>query len=114
MGKKHNEFIFIHYMSAFQVVTPICRLLANLCAGPCHGETVCLFVLRHPDVTALLMALLGTNYTHLCKETLWLFANIVNSESVLVQEEIVELNLMDKLEFHTTSVVQKIDPYAIK
>jgi len=64
-------------------------------------------------VTALLMALLGTNYIHLCKETLWLFANIVNSESVLVQEEIVELNVMDKLEYHTSAVIQKIDPYAV-
>ena len=94
-------------------MTPICRMLANLCAGPSNGEAACLFVLRHPDVTALLMALLGTNYTHLCKETLWLFANIINNESVLVQEEIVELNMMDKLEYHTTAVVQKIDPYAV-
>jgi hypothetical protein len=31
------------------------------------------------------MALLATNYIHLCKETLWLFGNIVNSESVVVQ-----------------------------
>ena len=97
-----------------KVVTPICRLLANLCGSSSHGEQACLFVLRHPDVTALLMALLGTNYMHLCKETMWLFANIVNSESVLVQEEIVELNLMDKLEYHTTSAVQKIDPYAVR
>ena len=89
-------------------------MLANLSAGPTYGEVACLLVLRHPDVTALLMALLGTNYSHLCKETLWLFANIVNSESVLVQEEIVELNLMDKLEYHTTTAIQKIDPYAIK
>ena len=96
-----------------KVVTPITRLLANLCAGP-HSETACLHVLRHPDLTAILMALLGTNYAHLCKETLWLFANVVNSESVLVQEEIVELDLMDKLEYHTTSVVQKIDPYAVR
>jgi len=96
-----------------KVVTPICRLLANLCASQNSGEAACLFVLRHPDVTALLMALLGTNYIHLCKETLWLFANIVNSESVLVQEEIVELNVMDKLEYHTSAVIQKIDPYAV-
>ena len=60
------------------------------------------------------MALLGTNFTHLCKETLWLFANIVNSESVLVQEEIVESNILDKLEYHTTAVVQKLDPYAVR
>ena len=94
-------------------MTPICRLLANLCASQNSGEAACLFVLRHPDMTALLMALLGTNYIHLCKETLWLFANIVNSESVLVQEEIVELNVMDKLEYHTSAVIQKIDPYAV-
>ena len=31
------------------------------------------------------MALLATNYIHVCKETLWLFANIVNCESVIVQ-----------------------------
>ena len=89
-------------------------MLANLCAGSKDGEAACLFVLRHPDVTAILMALLVTNYTHLCKETLWLFANIINSESVLVQEEIVELNMMDKLEYHTTAVVQKIDPFAVR
>ncbi len=35
--------------------------------------------------SAILMALLATNYIHLCKETLWLFANIVNCESVIVQ-----------------------------
>ena len=35
------------------------------------------------------MALLATNYIHLCKETLWLFANIVNCESVIVQVAIV-------------------------
>ena len=89
-------------------------MIANLCGGTNTGEASCLFVLRHPDVTALLMALLGTNYTHLCKETLWLFANIVNSESVLVQEEIVELNILEKLEYHTTAVIQKLDPYAVR
>ena len=35
--------------------------------------------------SAILMALLATNYIHVCKETLWLFANIVNCESVIVQ-----------------------------
>ena len=39
--------------------------------------------------SAILMALLATNYIHLCKETLWLFANIVNCESVIVQVAIV-------------------------
>jgi hypothetical protein len=43
------------------------------------------------------MALLATNYIHLCKETLWLFANIVNSESVVVQEQLVELDLVSML-----------------
>ena len=96
-----------------KVVTPVTRLLANLCAGP-HSETVILILVRHPDTVAILMALLGTNYQHLCKETLWLFANIVNSDSIAVQEEIVDLDLMDKLEYHTLQAVQKLDPYAIQ
>ena len=95
-----------------KVVTPIARFLANLTAGPC-SETAILLLLRHPDTVPILMALLGTNYMHLCKETLWLFANVVNSESMTVQEEIVELDLMDKLEYHTMQAVQKIDPYAV-
>ena len=95
------------------MVTPVTRFLANLCAGPC-SETAILILVRHPDTVAILMALLGTNYYHLCKETLWLFANIVNSESIAVQEEIVELDLMDKLEYHTLQAVQKLDPYAIQ
>jgi len=32
-----------------KVVTPIIRLLANLCAGPL-SEAACLFVIRHPDL----------------------------------------------------------------
>jgi|FrelakmetLWP11LW_1041352.scaffolds.fasta_scaffold597137_1 hypothetical protein len=59
------------------------------------------------------MALLATNYIHVCKETLWLFGNIVNCESVVVQEQLVELDLMDKLEYHTIQAVQKLDPYAM-
>ena len=57
------------------------------------------------------MALLGTNYTHLCKESLWWFSNIVNSDSVLVQEELIEIYIMDKLEYHTVEAIQKMDPY---
>ena len=60
-----------------KVVTPVIRFLANLCAGP-DSETLTLSLVRHPDTVPILMALLGTNYHHLCKETLWLFANIVN------------------------------------
>ena len=93
-----------------KVVTPVVRFLSNLCAGPL-SEAACLDVLGYPDLQAILMALLATNYSHLCKETLWWFGNIVNSESVLVQEELVELDLMDKLEFHTVQAVQKMDPY---
>lgn len=95
-----------------KVVTPIVRLLANLCGGPAASEHVCLIIISHPDLTAILMALLGTNYTHLVKETLWWFSNIINSESVVVQEQFVELNIMDRLEYHTIQAVQKIDPYA--
>ena len=93
-----------------KIVTPLVRHLANLCSGP-HGESACLFVLRYPDLPAILMALLGTNYAHLCKESLWWFSNIVNSDSVLVQEELIELDLMDRLEYHTVQAVQKMDPY---
>ena len=95
-----------------KIVTPIIRLLANLCAGP-RSESAILLILHHPDTVAILTALLATNYVHLCKETLWLFGNIVNSESMMVQEEIVEMDLMDKLEYHTTQAVHKLDPYAI-
>ena len=93
-----------------RVVTPVVRLLANLCAGP-GAEAACLGVLAYPDLQAILMALLATNYSHLCKESLWWFANIVNSDSVVVQEHLVELDIMDKLEFHTVQAVQKMDPY---
>ena len=95
-----------------KVVTPLVRLLANLCGGPAASEKVCLLVIQHPDLTAILMALLGTNYTHLCRETLWWFSNIINSDSVVVQEQFVELSIMDRLEFHTIQAVQKLDPYA--
>ena len=93
-----------------KIVTPIVRVLANLCAGP-YAESSSLSVLRYPDLPAIMMALLGTNYSHLCKETLWLFSNIINSESVLVQEELIELDIMDKMEYHTGQAIQKIDPY---
>ena len=93
-----------------RVVTPVVRLLANLCAGP-GAESACLSVLSYPDLQAILMALLATNYSHLCKESLWWFANIVNSDSVVVQEHLVELDIMDKLEFHTVQAIQKMDPY---
>jgi len=95
-----------------KVVTPLVRMLANLCASPATSEKVCLTIINHPDLTAILMALLGTNYTHLVRETLWWFSNMINSESVVVQEQFVELNIMDRLEFHTIQAVQKIDPYA--
>ena len=95
-----------------KVVTPLVRLLANLCGGPAASEKVCLLIIQHPDLTAILMALLGTNYTHLCRETLWWFSNIINSDSVVVQEQFVELSIMDRLEFHTIQAVQKLDPYA--
>jgi len=95
-----------------KVVTPLVRLLANLCGGPTSSEKVCLIIIKHPDLTAILMALLGTNYSHLCRETLWWFSNVINSESVIVQEQFVELNIMDRLEYHTIQAVQKLDPYA--
>jgi len=94
-----------------KAVTPLLRMVANVCAGP-YSEKACLSALRHPDVKAILMALLGTNYTHLCRETLWLFSNIVNNESVLVQEELVHTpDFMDCLEFHTVQAIRKVDPY---
>jgi len=95
-----------------KVVTPLVRMLANLCASPAASEKVCLIIITHPDLTAILMALLGTNYTHLVRESLWWFSNMINSDSVVVQEQFVELNIMDRLEFHTIQAVQKIDPYA--
>ena len=95
-----------------KLLTPVVRILANLAAGP-DSVTVCLVLLRHPDFPAILTALLSTNYLHLVRESLWLFANIVNNESVTVQEEFVSLDLMDRLESHAVSAVSRLDPYAL-
>jgi hypothetical protein len=95
-----------------KVLTPVVRLLANLAAGP-DAVTVCLNLVRHPDFPAIMTALLSTNYLHLCRETTWLFANIVNNESVTVQEEFVNLDLMDRLESHATSAITRLDPYVV-
>jgi len=95
-----------------KLLTPTVRILANLSAGP-DSVTVCLNLVRHPDFPAILTALLSTNYLHLCKESLWLLANIVNNESVTVQEEFVNLDLMDKLETHAVHAVSRLDPYAL-
>ena len=81
---------------------------------PSYGSVIdeqIIFLERHENIfqSAILMALLATNYIHLCKETLWL----VNNESVVVQEQLVEQDLMDKLEYHTVQAVQKLDPYAL-
>jgi len=95
-----------------KVLTPVVRILANLAAGP-DAVTVCLNLVRHPDFPAIVTALLATNYLHLCRETTWLFANIVNNENVTVQEEFVNLDLMDKLEGHAMSAISRLDPYAI-
>ena len=32
---------------------------------------------------------------------------------LFLQEHLVELDLMDKLEYHTVQAVQKLDPYAL-
>ena len=93
-----------------KIVTPVVRYLSNLCVGP-RSETSCTTILRHPDLLAILVALLGTNYSHLCKETLHLFSNIVNCESMVVQEILVDLDFLDKMEFHTGQAIQKLDPY---
>ncbi|TRY62034.1 hypothetical protein TCAL_09255 [Tigriopus californicus] len=93
-----------------KIVTPIVRILANLCAGP-RSENACLAVLRHSDLPAILMALLGTNFTHLCKETLWWFGNLVNSDSVEVQEELIDLEIMDRMEYHTVQAIRRLDPF---
>ena len=93
-----------------KIVTPLVRLLSNLCAGPI-AESACSQVLRHPDLLAILVALLGTNYSHLAKETLHWFSNIVNCESMTVQEMLVDLDFLDKMEFHTVQAIQKLDPY---
>jgi len=95
-----------------KLLTPVVRILANLSAGP-DSVSVCLCLVRHPDFPAILTALLSTNYLHLCRESLWLFANIVNNESVTVQEEFVNLDLMDKLETHAVHAVGRLDPYAL-
>jgi len=95
-----------------KLLTPVIRILANLSAGP-DSVSVCLCLVRHPDFPAILTALLSTNYLHLCKESLWLFANIVNNESVTVQEEFVNLDLMDKLETHAIHAIGRLDPYAL-
>ena len=95
-----------------KLLTPVVRILANLSAGP-DSVSVCLTLVRHQDFPAILTALLSTNYTHLCRESLWLFANIVNNENVTVQEEFVNLDLMDKLETHAVHAVSRLDPYAL-
>ena len=95
-----------------KLLTPVVRILANLAAGP-DSVSVCLSLVRHQDFPTILTALLSTNYTHLCRESLWLFANIVNNENVTVQEEFVNLDLMDKLETHAVHAVGRLDPYAL-
>ena len=95
-----------------KLLTPVVRILANLAAGP-DSVSVCLTLIRHPDLPAILTALLSTNYLHLCRESLWLFANIVNNESVTVQEEFVNQDLMDKLEPHAVQAIGRLDPYAL-
>jgi hypothetical protein len=95
-----------------KVLTPIIRILGNLAAGPDSVE-VCLHLVKHPDFPAILTALLSTNYSSLCQETVWLLANIVNQENVLVQEEFIEQDLMDKLENVLLSAVTRLDPYSV-
>ena len=95
-----------------KLLTPVVRILGNLSAGP-DSVAVCLCLLRHPDFPAILTALLSTNYLHLCREALWLLANIVNNESVTVQEEFVSQDLMDRLETHAVAAVSRLDPYAL-
>lgn len=95
-----------------KLLTPVVRILGNMAAGP-DSVTVCLCLVRHPDFPAILTALLATNYLHLCREALWLFANIVNNESVTVQEEFVSQDLMDRLESHAVAAVSRLDPYAL-
>ncbi len=95
-----------------RIATPVVRYLSNLCAGSAPGgEAVCATVLRHPDLLAILVALLGTNYAHLSKEALQWFSNIVNCESLAVQEMLVELDFLDKMEYHTVQAIHKLDPY---
>lgn len=94
-----------------KVLTPIVRMLGNLCAGP-ESVGVALVLVRHPDFPAILTSLLSTNYLSLAQETVWLLANIVNNEAVEVQEEFVEMDLMDKLENPAVAAVQRLDPYS--
>ncbi|XP_040565407.1 uncharacterized protein [Lepeophtheirus salmonis] len=91
-----------------KIVTPLVRLLGNLCAS---GDTPSLSVLQEPDLPAVLTTLLSTNYLHLVKETLWFFGNLVNNDSVLIQEELIELDLIDKMEYHVIQGVKKIMPF---
>ncbi len=93
-----------------KTVTPVVRYLSNLCAGP-QSEQVCLKILRLPDLLAILVALLGTNFAHLSKESLHWFSNIVNCESLEVQEVLVDLDFLDKMEYHTVQAIHKLDPY---
>jgi len=95
-----------------KLLTPCLRTLANLCAGP-ESVTTCLTILRHPDLAAILTSLLSTNYLHLCREATWLLANILNNENITVQEEVIHLELMDKLESHAVHAISRIDPYAL-
>jgi len=95
-----------------KVLTPIVRILANLSGGPGSVE-VALHLIRHPDFPAIVTALLSTNYSSLCQETVWLLANIVNNENVRVQEEFVEMDLMDKLEYPAVTAITRLDPYLL-
>eukprot|EP00088_Acartia_fossae_P009493 TRINITY_DN14611_c0_g1_i1.p1 TRINITY_DN14611_c0_g1~~TRINITY_DN14611_c0_g1_i1.p1 ORF type:complete len:374 (-),score=59.04 TRINITY_DN14611_c0_g1_i1:266-1387(-) len=95
-----------------KVLTPIVRILGNLCAGP-ESVDVAIFLVRQPDLYAILTALLSTNYTSLCQETVWWLANIVNNENVRVQEEFVEMDLMEKLENPAIAAIARLDPYAV-
>jgi len=95
-----------------KVLTPIVRILANLSAGPGSVE-VALHLIRHPDFPAIVTALLSTNYSSLCQETVWLLANIVNNENVRVQEEFVDMDLMDKLEYPAVTAITRLDPYLL-
>jgi len=94
-----------------KVLTPIVRTLGNLCAGP-ESVNAALYLVRHPDTPAIITSLLSTNYLSLSQETVWLVANIVNQENVLVQEEFVEMDLMDKLEGPAVSAVTRLDPFS--
>ena len=47
-------------------MTPIVRMLGNLCAGP-ESVGVALVLVRHPDFPAILTSLLSTNYLSLAQ-----------------------------------------------